>query len=96
MAAVQQKIHSSSQVVRYLIEVVTCMPCAGDSRALMKRWVSQGARSPMSTCLLWSLGGTESTLQAGSLLICVVLSRKLGSSPDRSKWVFLDTLNRRT
>lgn len=71
----------------------TCMPCAGDCRALMKRAVSQGAMSPMSTCLFWSLGGTGSTLQSGSALMCAVLSRKFGSSPERSRWAFLDTLS---
>lgn len=74
----------------------TCRPCADDCRALTKRWVSQGARSPMSTCLLWSLGGTGSTLQSGSLRICVVLSRKLGRSAVRSKWAFLEIRNCRT
>lgn len=71
----------------------TCMPCAGDRRALMKRSVSQGAKSPISTCLFWSLEGTGRTFQSGSLLICLVLSRKLGRSPVRSSWAFLDTLS---
>lgn len=75
---------------------VTWMPCAGDWRALIKHWVSHGARSPISTCLLCSLGGTGSTLQDRSLLMCLVLSRKLGRSPERSKWTFLDIRNRRT
>lgn len=74
----------------------TCMPCAGDWRALTKRWVSQGAKSPISTCLLWSLWGTGSTLQNGSLLICAVCSRKLGRSLERSKCAFLDTRNHMT
>lgn len=71
----------------------TCMPCAGDRRALMKCSVLQGAKSPISTCLFWSLEGTGRTFQSGSLLICVVLSRKLGRSPVRSSWAFLDTLS---
>lgn len=69
------------------------MPCAGDRRALMKRSVSQGAKSPISTCLFWSLEGTGRTFQSGSLLICLLLSRKLGRSPVRSSWAFLDTLS---
>lgn len=72
------------------------MPSAGVWRALMKRSVSQGARSPISTCLLCSRGGTGFTLQSGSLLIYALLSRKSGSSPDRSMWAFLDTRSRRT
>lgn len=71
----------------------TCMPCAGDRRALMKCSVSQGAKSPISTCLFWSLEGTGRTFQSGSLLMCLVLSRKLGRSPVRSSWAFLDTLS---
>lgn len=59
----------------------------------MKRWVSQGAVSPTSTCLFWSLGGTGSTPQEVSALMCAVLSRKFGRSPDRSSWTFLDALS---
>lgn len=78
------------------LRCATCMPCAGDCRALIKRWVSHGAKSPISTCLFWSLWGTGSTLQSGSLLMYFVSSRKVGRSPERSRWTFLDTLSCRT
>lgn len=89
--AVNIKVLALCTVLLHLCS--TCMPCAGDRRALMKRSVSQGAKSPISTCLFWSLEGTGRTFQSGSLLICVVLSRKLGRSPVRSSWAFLDTLS---
>lgn len=74
----------------------TWMPCAGDWRPLMKRSVSQGAKSPMSTCRVRSLWGTGSTLQFGSCLMWAVLFRKLGSAPDRSRWAFTDTRDLKT
>lgn len=77
------------------IFVPACRPCAGVWRALMKRSVSQGARSPISTCLLWSRGGTGFTLQSGSPLTRALLSGKSGSSPESSMWAFLDTRSRR-
>uniref|UniRef100_A0A0E9WBG8 Uncharacterized protein n=1 Tax=Anguilla anguilla TaxID=7936 RepID=A0A0E9WBG8_ANGAN len=43
------------------------MPCAEDLRPCINRSVSQGARSPMSTCLFLSLSGTGSTFHVVSL-----------------------------
>jgi len=44
----------------------TCKPWAVDLSPIIRRCVSQGDRSPMSTCLQCNLSGTGLTLQLGS------------------------------
>lgn len=75
---------------------LTCNPCAVDLRPCIKRCVSQGERSPMSTCLQCNLCGTGFTLQLGSFRMWAVSFGKSGSSPVRSSWTLRKTLNFKT
>ncbi len=69
----------------------TCKPWAVDLSPIIRRCVSQGERSPTSTCLQCNRSGTGLTLQLGSFRIWAVSFRKPGNSPVRSNWTFRRT-----
>ncbi len=74
----------------------TCKPWAVDLSPIIRRCVSQGERSPTSTCLQCNRSGTGLTLQLGSFRIWAVSFRKPGNSPVRSNWTFRRTRNFKT
>lgn len=74
----------------------TCNPWAEDLSPIIRRCVSQGERSPMSTCLQCNLSGAGLTLQLGSFRMWAVSCRKPGNSPVRSNWTFRRTLKFKT
>lgn len=69
----------------------TCNPWAVDLSPVISRCVSQGERSPTSTCLQCNRSGTGLTLQLGSFRMWAVSFRKPGNSPVRSSWTFRRT-----